>query len=103
MGKATEAKKKDGKGRDPVCSARPWNGLVLISEPELLCLALEQASWELALEGPFGEIQASATWGEAWVCLGPLVPTPTQEPHPQNTSLLSERGHGGLLILGFVF
>lgn len=87
------------------CLVILWGWPGLISEPELLSLGLEQASWVLALKDLFVEIQVSAIQGEAWVCLRPLMPIPTQKshPHPQNTSVLAKRGHGDLLTVGFVF
>lgn len=97
---------KEGRGstlQSPVVLSNSLGWPGLISEPELLSLGLEQASWVLALKGLFAEIQVSAIQGEAWACLGPLVPIPTQKSHPKNTSVLVKRGHGGLLTLGFVF
>jgi hypothetical protein len=49
----------------------------------------------------FAEIQVSATQGEAYACLGPLMST--QKSDPQNNSALAKRGHGSLLTLSFVF
>lgn len=78
-----------------------WPGLT--SEPQLLSLGLEQASLVLVLKGLFAEIQGSAIQGEAWACLGPLVPLLTQKSHPRDALALAKMGHGGLLTLGFVF
>lgn len=66
-----------------------WPGLT--SEPQLLSLGLEHASWVLVLKGLFAEIQ------------GPLVPLLTQKSHPRDALALAKMGHGGLLTLGFVF